>query len=355
MPSDRKIKVLPVDDSGLMRLVVADMLNSDPALTVTDTAENGKEALEKTLALQPDVVVLDLMMKDYDGLYAVEHIMQKCPTPIVILSALGNADPKAVLKALDSGAYDFVNKPEGAGSPKVRKVKDELIQKVKAAAKVEISGLKKLKERRNSESHTFSEAVAYDLIVIGSSTGGTGMVEKILTNIPENLPIPVFVAQHMPEQFVSSFAKRLGQICPFKVTVAEHKEILKPGRVYIAPGNKNVTVRKMRSGNRFTVQYSDDRFKEYNCPSVDGLMLSAAEALENRVIGIVLTGMGRDGTLGMKALYDKGAYTIVQDEATSIVFGMPRSVINSNAAKAVLPIDEIPGFIVGLLDRVEKR
>jgi two-component system chemotaxis response regulator CheB len=319
MPSDEKIKVLPVDDSGLMRLIVADMLNSEPDIEVCDTAENGKEAFEKTLELRPDVVILDLMMQDYDGLYAVEHIMKKCPTPIVILSALGNADPKAVLKALDAGAYDFVNKPQSTVSPKIREVKDELIEKVRNANGTEISEYREFRKRKsNSRPHTFIEKLPYSLIVMGSSTGGTAMVEKILMNLPENIPVPIFAAQHMPEQFVESFAARLAGICSLEVKVAEHKEVLKPGCVYIAPGNRNVEIKKIRTGDKITVQYTDKQFKEYNNPSVDCLMLSAAQALESAVIGVILTGMGRDGTEGMKALHEKEAYTIVQDEATSI-------------------------------------
>lgn len=341
-----KIKVLLVDDSGFMRLVVSDMINSSSDLMVIDTAENGLEAVQKTKSLSPDVVLLDMTMKDYDGLYAVRNIMKDTPTPIVILSSLGNTQPDLVFEALDCGAYDFVNKPTGVLGSKIRDLEQHLFGKLRNAAKVDIVNLKQKSSKSNNLQHTFDTSL-YDILAIGSSTGGTGALEHILTHMPENLPIPVVIAQHMPQEFIHSFAERLNGILPFNVCVAREGDSLQPNVVYLMPCDVNMGVTKKR--NRVVFQVYGNDYKEYNHPSVDCLMQSVAKAYSAKSIGVLLTGMGSDGALGMKDIFDQKGYTIAQDQASSVVFGMPKAAIETGGVKSILSLKQMPSFLVSMM------
>lgn len=341
-----KTKVLLVDDSGFMRLVVSDMINSSSDLMVLDTAENGLEAVQKTKLLHPDVVLLDMTMKDFDGLYAVRHIMKDSPTPIVILSSLGNTQPDLVFEALDCGAYDFVNKPTGALGSKIRDLEQHLFGKLRNAARVDIKNLKQRPSNKNNLQHTFDTSL-YDILSIGSSTGGTGALEHILTHMPENLPIPVVIAQHMPQEFIHSFADRLDGLLPFKVCVAIKGDSPKPNTVYLMPCDVNMGVTKKRDNVVFHVY--DEDFKEYNHPSVDCLMHSVAKTFGARSIGVLLTGMGSDGAIGIKDIFDNKGYTIAQDEASCVVFGMPKAAIETGGIRNVLSLKQMPSFLVSML------
>jgi two-component system, chemotaxis family, protein-glutamate methylesterase/glutaminase len=344
--SINKIRVLLVDDSGFMRLVVSDMINSSDDFFVIDTATNGLEAVEKTMLLNPDVVVLDLTMKEYDGLYAVKHIMQSKPTPIVILSALGNTQPEVVFEALDNGACDFITKPDGLVGSRVREVQHDLLHKLKSAFNADKSNLGKKTTQKYNLAHQF-DTTLYDMVVMGASTGGTGAIESILTKLPSNLPIPIIIAQHMTEGFIFSFAERLAGTVNFPVKVATLGETPRPGSVYLLPCDANMELRK--KGNRVSFQTTDKQFKEYNCPSVDCLFLSAAEVYGSRLASVLLTGMGKDGAQGSKAIFDKGGYTITQDEASSVVFGMPKAAIELGASRKTLSVHQIPSFLVSML------
>ena len=343
-----KIKVLLVDDSSFMRVVLSDIVNSSPDITVLDTAVDGKEAVDKTRLLKPDVVLLDLTMKDYDGLYAVKHIMADCPTPIVILSSLGNTNPDAYVEALEAGAYDFLNKPEGIINSKIRNIDQLIFEKIKAASRIDIKNLKLRTTNINNHIHTFDKRLPFHAVVIGSSTGGTGAIEHIIINLPQNFPVPVLVAQHMPAEFVNSFASRLNGLTPLDVKVAEEGEILRGNTVYIMPGYTNTFV-KRRGEQKVVFEFTDKSYPEFNHPSVDCLMTSAAEVYGKNLIALILTGMGKDGTEGMKAIYGKGGYTIAQDEKSSVVWGMPKSAYEAGIVKQVLPLNDMPHFIVSAL------
>jgi len=333
-----------------MRLVIADMLNQDADLNVIDTASNGKEAYEKTMALKPDIIVLDLVMQDYDGLYAVRKITQEQPTPIIILSAAGNVNPDAVVEALNAGALGFVNKPQGILHAHIREVNNVLIEKIKAAARIDISKLAQNTQKlSNTNPHTFDQNLAYQVIVIGASTGGTGAIESILLNLPSNLPIPLLIAQHIPENFVHSFAKRLNDLVPLEVGVAQEDEILLSGKVYIASCSSNMKLKKNADTNRVRIVLTDEKYTSFNNPSIDSLMLSVAQVYGNKAIGVLLTGMGRDGAQGLSAIHHAGGFTIAQDEKTSIVFGMPKAAIDEGVARAILPLSDIAHFLVGCL------
>lgn len=341
------IRVLLADDSGFMRLLVSDLLKSDNDFEVVATATNGKDAAEKTILYKPHVVVMDMNMGEYDGLYGIRQIMQEQPTPIVILSAVGNTDFPQIEKGLKLGAVDYVNKP-AQNNTKVREVEQELLQKIRAAATANINVSKTINETvPNSAPHTFLN-LNYDVVVIGSSTGGPGAVENLIKHLPANMAVPVLIAQHMPSSFVPSFASRLNDLSPLEISMARRGDKLLPGRVLIAPGSRNTVVKRNKDGEA-EIDFVSKTFKEFNYPSVDGLMLSVAEIFGNRAIGVILTGMGRDGGLGMKEIREKGGYTIAQNKETCVVYGMPKEVIDNGNALAVVPINEIGGFIVSCL------
>ncbi|OFY84323.1 MAG: hypothetical protein A3F72_14540 [Bacteroidetes bacterium RIFCSPLOWO2_12_FULL_35_15] len=341
------IKILLADDSGLMRLLVSDILKSDKDIEVIATASNGKDAVEKTMLHNPDVVVMDMNMGEYDGLYGIEKIMKNHPTPIVILSAVGNTDFPIIEKGLKLGAVDYVNKP-AQNNTKVKEVEQELIQKIKAAATANIEAGKVINEIKiNSYTHTFIN-LNYDVVVIGSSTGGPGAVESLIKNLPDNMAVPVLIAQHMPSNFVPSFAARLNELSSLNISMARRGDLLKPGSIFIAPGSRNMVVKRNETGE-VEIDFISKTFKEFNYPSVDCLMISVAEAYGNRAIGVILTGMGKDGAQGMKAIKEKGGYTIAQNKETCIVYGMPKEVVDNGNALAIVPINEIGGFIVSCL------
>lgn len=341
------IRVLLADDSGLMRLLVIDILKSDKDIEVVATASNGKDAFEKTVKYKPDVVVTDINMGEYDGLYGIEKIMESQPTPIVILSAVGNNDFPVIEKGLKLGAVDYVNKP-AKNNTKIKEVESELIQKIKTACEANI----KVKDvvnvtKANNNSHTFTH-LNYDVIVIGSSTGGPGAVENLIKKLPDNMAVPVLIAQHMPSNFVPSFANRLNELSPLNISMARRGDVLKAGSVLIAPGSRNMVVVRTEDGE-VQIDFVSKTFKEFNYPSVDCLMLSVAETYGNRAIGVILTGMGRDGAMGMKAIKESGGYTVAQNKETCVVFGMPKEVIENGDANSVVPISEMGGFLVSCL------
>lgn len=342
---DRKIKVLVVDDSSFMRLLIGNLLQEEPGVEVVDSATDGKEAVEKVLALRPDVVLLDLVMNNYDGLYAVRRIMQEQPTPILILSSIGNVNPDAVVEALNAGAYDFLNKPEGVMGAKLREIKAQLIGKIKTAAGISIEKLLQPKQT-NTNPHQFDGELQYHILAIGASTGGTGALEDLLQKLPSNLPIPVVVAQHMPAEFVHSFASRLDQLLPVRVTVAQLNEPLRPNRIYLMPGDANTFLARSPLNGKVSFKQTDKLYTAYNFPSVDCLFESVAEVYGAKTVAVILTGMGQDGTLGMGKIFEKGGYTIAQDEASSVVFGMPRSAIMAGVVHRVLALKEIPAFVI---------
>ena len=342
-----KVNVLLADDSGFMRLILSDMLGSDGGIEVVGTAGNGQEAYEKTRILKPDVVLLDLVMPEYDGLYAVKQIMANCPTPIVVLSALGNTNSEAVFEALDAGAYDFLSKPAGVLGSRIREIEEQLVAKIHHASAADLRALYRKKTKGNNNAHTFDSQLSYDVVVVGASTGGTGAIEEILQRLPTNFPLPIVIAQHMPADFVESFARRLNDMLPVTVKVAKTGESPQNGIVYILPGEQNTTL--LQEGGKVRFHRTRQRYPEFNNPSVDALMLSAANCFGGRAIGILLTGMGKDGAEGMAALHRHGAFTIAQNEQSSVVFGMPRAAIERGAARAVLPVKEIAGFVVSCL------
>ena len=341
------IKVLVVDDSGVMRLLITDILQQNKSINVIGTASNGNEAVKKTIELNPDVVVMDMIMGQYDGVYGVTQIMKQKPTPILLLSSLGNTDLSLILEALDAGAFDYINKPS-KGSTKLSDIQERLTRKVILASKADLSKLGHKQINVNTNNHTFSDVLPYDSIVIGSSTGGPSALEAVISKLPGNLTIPVLIAQHMPENFIPSFAQRLNKLNELEVVVGKKDMKVKGGLIIIAPGNDNMIVSKNRQGE-VVISFTTKRYKEFNDPSVDALMDSVATVYGKKTIGVILTGMGKDGTCGIGKIKDKGGYTIAQDEKTSVVFGMPKAAITSGKVDSVVPLNEVGGFVVSCL------
>lgn len=338
-----KIRTLLIEDSGFMRILLSDLLRRDETIEVVGTAANGLEGVEKVKDLRPDVVITDMVMPKFDGLYVVQQLMREMPVPIILLSSLDRSDQK-IFDALQEGAFDFLDKPHGDYSSEGYA---PLTMMVREASLTDYLKWRHRIKGRNTSEHTFEARLNYDVIVIGSSTGGPGAVELILNNLPHNLSIPVIIAQHMPERFIETFATRLTDSTGFQVSVARNGEYLLNNHIYLAPGTANMQIDHSRSGPK--VRLVTNTYKEFNNPSIDCLFESVGGVYGSRAIGVILTGMGKDGAAGLKKLKQWGGLTIVQDEASSVVYGMPKAAFDLGAASYQMPLTEIPNFITSAL------
>lgn len=333
-------KVLVVDDSAFMRRAIKTMLIADPAVEVVDVGHNGVEAVELAKKHQPDVITLDIEMPEMDGLTALRKIMRECPTQVIMFSSLTSEGSDATMKALRLGAADFMTKEHSTFSLNISSQQDELISKVKALAASnrhrQPGGFKSVGSAQTpvKSSATFKPN-PFDLIAIGSSTGGPPILELIIEAIPANLKQPVIIAQHMPEVFTQSMASRLGNSCALPVIHAQDGVPIKPGTVYICPGGQHSIIESKPGGRvvfKTGVQASGKLYK----PSVDVLFSSAASIYKNRVLGMVLTGIGDDGRVGSSDIKAAGGQIIAQSKETSVVYGMPRAVAEAGLISAAL-------------------
>jgi two-component system chemotaxis response regulator CheB len=344
-----KLQVLVVDDSALMRRLISDLLESDPGIQVVGTARDGQEAVEKVATLRPDVVTMDVEMPRMNGLEALSQIMQKHPTPVVMLTGLDDAS--VALEAMERGAIDFVLKPSGTISVDLYKIREELINKVRLARLV---NLRKLSGEVSPRSPSLPGTVSLDpgrmrpqAVVIGASTGGPRAVEVVLAALPADLPAAVLVVQHMPAGFTRSFAQRLDQRSPMPVREAEDGHRLAPGHAFVAPGGYHLRVRRGGRGSNGVVRL-DDRSPPLSGlrPAADVTMGDVADVYGPDSVGVVLTGMGSDGAQGVQRIKAAGGVVIAQDSETSVVYGMPRAAARTGAVDWILPLDEIPAAIV---------
>ena len=338
-----KIRTLLIEDSGFMRIVLSDLLRQDENIEVVATAINGLEGVEKVKAFKPDVVITDMVMPHYDGLYVVQQLMKAMPIPIILLSCLDRADQK-IFDALKEGAFDFVDKP---GENEVAKGYLPLTHMVREASMTDYLKLRQKIKCRNTFVHTFEARLNYDIIAIGASTGGPSAVELIVNNLPGNLTIPVIIAQHMPERFIESFAARLAQATSLQISVAKNGEHLLGNHIYLATGAANMRIDLSNSGP--VVKYVYDKYKEYDHPSIDCVFESVAAIYGSRSIGVILTGMGKDGMMGLGKIKEAGGLTVAQDELSSVVYGMPKAAFDSGAARHQIPLIEISNFIISAL------
>ncbi|GAA5026263.1 chemotaxis response regulator protein-glutamate methylesterase [Marivirga lumbricoides] len=340
----KRISVLIVEDSALMRILLSDILKADSQIELVGAAKNGREGVEKAVLLHPDVIISDMLMPEYDGLYLVTQMMKEMPIPIILLSALSKEN-ELIFDALEKGAFDFLDKPKEDLTQSIKAKNYPLIDLVKVAAK---SSVKAIHVKENKHEHSFQGPLNYSAIVVGASTGGPGAIENLIKQLPSNLALPVIIAQHMPESFIESFAKRLDSLTLLKVSVAKSGEEILPGRIYLAPGHANLQLRKNPHGGVITY-FTNKKFTEFNNPSIDCLMHSAAKVYGSKMIGVVLTGMGKDGTQGLLEIKKEGGLTLAQDEATSVVFGMPKYAFDTGAAQNLVPIDQMGGYLVSCL------
>lgn len=343
MPAKR-IRTVLIDDSAFMRKLISDLLAKDETIELVGMARNGQEGVEMSIGLKADVVVTDIVMPEFDGLYVLDELLNKNPVPVIMLSSLDKSDNR-IFEALERGAFSFLDKPtnysiEGNGNYALSNLIKEAAKSVNR--RVVNHDVRKI----NSHDHVFEEKLPYDIILIGASTGGPGAVETVLTHLPRNLTIPVIVVQHMPQRFLETFTERLNLIISIPVILAKNATEIRSGVIYITSGDQNMYLYRNKLSGEMEFGFTDKKFEEYNYPSIDSVFESAALEYGNRCIGIILTGMGKDGARGLLKIKKLGGITIAQDEKSSVVYGMPKAAVDINAANYILSLRQIPGFII---------
>lgn len=354
--STKQISVLVVDDSAFMRKAISKMLETDPDIKVVGTATNGKEGIEKLTLLKPDLVTMDIEMPTMDGLTALRQIMSTQPTPVVMLSSLTTSGANATLDALELGAVDFIAKQMSFVSLDIVKIQDELIAKIKNIARRKHLLMARYKQRLappmtgqdakqagtappRPPATVRKKQHQIGLIVIGSSTGGPPALQEVIPRLPKRLPVGVVIAQHMPPTFTKSMAERLDGMSQVTVREAVNGEELTAGTVLIAPGGQHLKVQRVGSQTR--VQVSPQPADTLYRPCVDITVTSVSDQFGSAGMGVILTGMGNNGAIGLKQLKARGGIVIAQDEATCVVYGMPRAAVEAGVVDHVLPVTNI--------------
>jgi two-component system chemotaxis response regulator CheB len=352
------IRLLIADDSALMRKLLAGVFAAEGDFEVT-LARDGEEALDLARRLRPDVATLDVQMPRMDGLSCLDRLMIEAPCPVVMVSALTDRGADATLEAMRLGAVDFVPKPAGAVSLAIDRFGPLLVAKVRAAAKAKLRRSLRLTERVRHRTGGLGEAVAEPsggrlgggaagLVLIGTSTGGPPALETVLTRLPAGFPWPVLVAQHMPATFTRAMARRLDGLCGLEVVEAGEPTPLRPGRVHIARGDADVLVASRPGGPVALPAPSSARHLWH--PSVDRMVESAMEHLPpERLLGVLMTGMGNDGASAMTRLRARGGRTIAEAESTAVVWGMPGELVRAGGAEVVAPVDEIASAMLAMV------
>lgn len=350
MTSTPRTRVLVVDDSAIVRKVLSSILDAEPDMEVVGTAPDPYVARDKILALEPDILTLDIEMPRMDGLTFLNRIMRHHPMPVIVISSLAQSSTRAALEAMSCGAVDVLAKPGGPYS--VGDLKKDLPQRIRAAAHARVA---RHGEWTGHDAPAATPATAAaapaprgasggHIIAIGASTGGTQAIEAILRRLPGGMP-PIVIAQHIPAGFSAAFAERLDRLCRFTVREAAGGELLESGLALVAPGDHHLLVEQAGEG-RWRTRLSNGPKVCYQRPSVDVLFRSVAGAAGAAATGVILTGMGGDGADGLLEMRKAGASTIAQDEATSVVYGMPREAVQKGAAGRVLPLGSIPGALL---------
>jgi len=344
------IDVVIVEDSPVSMEVLVHVLSSDPNLRVVGQATSGEEGIELVKKHRPSIVTMDIQLPKMDGLQATRIIMETCPTPIVIVTS--NHDPHSVeviFKSLEAGALSVIEKPRAVGHPESARLAKELIQTVKLMSEVKVVGRRHRQLRSSAENNVKNKFVDRQsdglekIVVVGASTGGPPAIEAILRDLPREIPAPILIVQHISTGFVQGFCEWLSQITSLPVHIATDDEQLLCGHVYIAPDGYHLGVKKK---GRSSLSKGEGGLQ---CPSVEHLFRSVAEVYGPDAIGVLLSGMGRDGADGLKTIHDLGAFTIAQDQDSSVVFGMPWEAIRKGAATYVLPPKKISEMLVSIL------
>jgi len=351
----KRIKVLIIDDSALVRRMLTEMLSSDPGISVVGAAHDAYDAREKIKATNPDVLTLDVEMPRMDGLTFLRNLMRLRPMPVIMVSSLTEKGAEVTLDALSIGAVDYLSKPKIDLAATLGDYKEELIGKVKSAAVARLRSPSAL-PAGGTDPATVKRATGRHLrtteriIAIGASTGGTEAIKEVLLYLPPDTP-GVVIAQHIPKLFSGAFARRMNSVCQLSVCEAEDGQQVLRGHAYIAPGDKHLQL--VRDGARYVCRLDEGPPVNRHKPSVDVLFRSVAQQAGRNAIGVILTGMGKDGAVGLKEMRDAGSRTIAQDEATSIVWGMPGEAVSMDAAEEVLPLEGIHSRILALADEMD--
>lgn len=341
----RKIRVLIVEDSALERLLLSEILSQAPDIEVVDVAPDADGARNKMRIHKPDVMTLDVKMPGENDITFLTRLMSTDPLPVIMVSAFTQAGAKITLDALERGAVDFVAKPDGSKDEGLEVFRRELIRKVRAAATARME--QHLRPVPTLPPAELPETPGF-IVAIGTSMGGPEALKRLLPRLPANFPA-MLIVQHMPEYFTQAMAERLDKICAIHVKEAEQGEPVLPGQALISPGNCHMELRRL--GTRYHVEiHKDPRVRMYR-PSVDVLFESVAQYADLDTIGVILTGMGSDGAKGISRMKAAGAYTIAQDEASSVIFGMPKEAIETGAVDIVLPLEGIPGHLIKTMQR----
>jgi len=364
MENGKPVRVLIVDDSKLVRSILRDILDHDGGITVVGEAGSGQEAVDQTPRLRPDLIIMDIQMPGMDGFTATEQIMAYHPTPILIFSsAIDKSEQYTSFKAISLGALDVMSKPDITGDG-FAEIAATLIRKVKTLARITVIFHIRGKLKHPAEGAppapggtvrhapaprqrpVFAAVPPVDLVVIGASTGGPSTLEHLLGAFPSSFPVGICVVQHISRGFVGSLTEWLSGKVRMKVVVAADGDEIRPGHVYFAPDDAQMLV---APGRRIQLRPDLPPWGEHK-PAVNHLFASAGECYGSRVIGVILTGMGDDGAQGLKTIHARGGVTIAQNQSTSLIFGMPRSAIELGAVSRILPLEEIPGDIMSLLE-----
>lgn len=371
MEFSKKSKLLVVDDSAFMRKLISDFFEDSQKVEVIGTARNGQDAIKKIQELKPDVITMDVEMPILNGLDALKEIMKVCPVPVVMLSSTTKQGAEHTMLAMEYGAVDFVTKPSGTVSLDLHKVKEELVEKVENAAKVPISKLKakfpnRLNDKLISKNHltikpqnpiNIIKSTTKDwnfsgnkIVLIGTSTGGPRALQNVITKLPADVKVPILVVQHMPPGFTKSLADRLNQLSKITVKEAEHGDTLEAGTAYIAPGGYHLKIRKMN--NNFEIVLDNvERPRGGHRPSVDVLFEEVSKFNDFNKVAVIMTGMGNDGTKGLIELKKTGkTIAIAESQESCIVFGMPKSAIETNLVDEVVDVEHIAQTIMKYLN-----
>ncbi len=340
---DRVLRVVVVDDSAYVRKVVREILSRSPFVEVVGTARDGREALDLVEELKPDVVTCDLIMPELDGVGFVREQMQRRPVPIVIMS-VAKETAEAALTALDAGAIDFVQKPTALASEKIFEVSGELIQKVKAAGNI---ALHKISAGPASQSAPLIEPTttipgnhSVDLVVLGISTGGPQALKRLIPQLPADFPVPVVMVMHMPVGYTEMYAAKLNEMCKLEVREAAEGDEVKPGLVFLAQAGRHLSLKRESSG-KIVTHLDAKPFNTLHRPAVDVLFQSAAEVFGNRVLGVVMTGMGSDGKQGAAWIKANGGLVFTEAESSCVVYGMPSVVVEAGLSDKSIPLESM--------------